>query len=60
MELKQCPKCYTDICVNGKWFHHDHLTTNAYMLNGSEPINVELAKVPTTENELINMLNSQF
>ncbi|WP_306302213.1 hypothetical protein [Shewanella marina] len=34
MELKQDPRCYSDVCVNGKWFHYDHCTTNAYMLKG--------------------------
>ncbi|GIU53567.1 MULTISPECIES: hypothetical protein [Shewanella] len=60
MELKQCEKCYTDVCVNGKWFHHDHLTTSAYMLNGGSPEMVELAKMPTTETELVDMLTSTF
>lgn len=31
MELKQDPRCYTDVCVGGKWFHYDHCGTKAYM-----------------------------
>ncbi|GLS82900.1 hypothetical protein GCM10007894_08770 [Paraferrimonas haliotis] len=56
MELKKDPRCYTDVCVNGKWFHHDHLTKSAYMLNGSQSIAIELVKTPETEDELINLL----
>ncbi|WP_394130056.1 hypothetical protein [Shewanella maritima] len=57
MELKKCTRCYTNVCVNGRWFHHDHLTDTAFMLNGSDPINVKLPDVPTTENELVDMLH---
>ncbi|MDG3084888.1 hypothetical protein P7F88_01795 [Vibrio hannami] len=58
MELKKDPRCYTDVCINGKWFHHDHLTTKAYMLKGGASPEFDLAKVPTTEDELIEMLNN--
>lgn len=50
MEL--LPNCYTDICVNGKWFHYDHGDTSAYMLNGGSPITFDLGGKPTTEAEL--------
>jgi hypothetical protein len=42
--------------VNGKWFHHDHCTTTAYMLKGGASSNIELAKMPTTESELVDLL----
>ncbi|WP_047042068.1 hypothetical protein [Vibrio mexicanus] len=58
MELKQDPRCYTDVCVNGKWYHHDHCTTTAYMLRGGSSSHVELAKMPSTESELIDLLTS--
>lgn len=57
MKLKECEKCYTDICLNGKWFHHDHLTTKAYMLKGGLQHEVELARMPTTEDELIELIS---
>lgn len=56
MELKPCDKCYTDLCLEGKWYHHDHLTNKAYMLNGGHSISIDLAKVPTTEDELVDLL----
>lgn len=58
MELKQDPRCYTDVCVNGKWFHYDHCGTRAYMLKGGASATVELAKEPSTEGELIDMLEN--
>ncbi len=58
MKLKQEPKCYTDVCVNGKWFHHDHGTTTAYMLKGGATACFELARMPVTENELVEMLSN--
>ncbi|MFA0037843.1 hypothetical protein [Vibrio sp. 10N.261.52.A1] len=56
MELKQDPRCYTDVCVDGKWFHYDHCSTQAYMLKGGASAVIELAKEPTTEGELVEML----
>ncbi|MGF1793311.1 hypothetical protein L4D21_22220 [Photobacterium profundum] len=56
MELIQDTRCYTNVCVNGKWFHHDHCTTTAYMLKGGASANIELAKMPTTESELVALL----
>ncbi len=56
MNLKQDPRCYTDVCVNGKWFHYDHCTTKAYMLNGGASSDVNLTKVPMTESELVTLL----
>lgn len=57
MELKNDPRCYTDLCIDGKWFHYDHCTTRAYMLKGGSSPEVELAKIPTTESELVELLN---
>lgn len=56
MELKQDPRCYTDVCVYGKWFHYDHCGTQAYMLKGGASAVIELTKEPTTEGELVEML----
>ncbi|MCG9711208.1 hypothetical protein L1D32_06100 [Shewanella insulae] len=50
MELR--PNCYTDICVNGKWFHYDHGDHSVFMLNGGDPLTFELSELPTTEAEL--------
>lgn len=60
MELKKDPRCYTDVCVNGKWFHHDHCTSSAYMLKGGASCEVELKKTPETESELIKLITDQF
>lgn len=57
MELKNDPRCYTDVCIDGKWYHYDHCTTKAYMLKGGAAPTVELAKIPTTESELLDLLN---
>jgi len=32
MELKKDPRCYTDVCIDGKWYHYDHCSTHVYML----------------------------
>ncbi|MCC4856878.1 hypothetical protein AB4179_12505 [Vibrio lentus] len=56
MTLKQDPRCYTDVCVDGKWFHYDHCGTQAYMLKGGSSAVIELAKEPVTEGELVEML----
>jgi len=56
MELKQDPRCYTDVCIDGKWFHHDHCTKSAYMLKGGASCAVDLKKMPETENELIELI----
>ncbi|GIU41526.1 hypothetical protein TUM4438_06020 [Shewanella sairae] len=50
MEL--LPNCYTDLCVNGKWFHYDHGENSVFMLNGSAPVTFELNSLPKTEGEL--------
>jgi hypothetical protein len=55
MELH--PNCYTDLCVNGKWFHYDHGESSVFMLNGSEPLTFELEAMPATEEELELHLN---
>lgn len=56
MELKQDPRCYTDVCLEGKWYHYDHCGTTAYMLKGGSPEEIELANEPATESELIELL----
>lgn len=56
MDLLKNPKCYTDICIDGVWFHHDHCTTTAYMLSGGSSPQVDLAREPQTEEELVEML----
>ncbi|RTR34528.1 hypothetical protein [Shewanella atlantica] len=50
MEL--LPNCYTDLCINGKWFHYDHGESSVFMLNGGDPLTFELESLPTTEDEL--------
>ncbi len=58
MELKKDPRCYTDVCINGTWFHHDHCTNTAYALAGGNSPHIELDKTPETEEELFEMLKS--
>lgn len=56
MELIKDPRCYTDMCLDGKWFHHDHCTPTVYMLRGGDPVQLNLSRVPETENELEALL----
>lgn len=56
--LKQDPRCYTDVCVNGRWFHYDHCGTKAYMLKGGASPEIDLGREPTSENDLIDMLQN--
>ncbi|MGC9403713.1 hypothetical protein [Vibrio genomosp. F10] len=56
MELKQDPRCYTDVCVDGYWYHYDHCTTRAYVLKGGSSPELILSKEPKTEAELISLL----
>ena len=58
MELKKDPRCYTDVCVDGLWYHYDHCSTKAYILRGGASPEVELTKEPQTESELIVMLKN--
>lgn len=58
MELLKDPRCYTDVCLNGKWFHHDHCTPTVYMLKGGNPVYFNLPKIPETESELEDMVRS--
>lgn len=61
MELQA--NCYTDLCVNGKWFHYDHGERSVFMLNGGCPLTFELDSLPTTEAELeahLNIISDQF
>lgn len=60
MELKKDKRCYTDVCLSGKWFHYDHCTANVFMLRGGSPSYFELAHVPETESELISLLNGMI
>ncbi|WP_144212482.1 hypothetical protein [Shewanella donghaensis] len=50
MEL--LPNCYTELCINGRWFHYNHDKKSVFMLNGSNPLSFELEIAPTTEEEL--------
>ncbi|WOT04445.1 hypothetical protein [Shewanella youngdeokensis] len=56
MEL--LPNCYTDLCINGKWFHYDHGADSVFMLNGSVPLSFELDSLPKTEDELESHLTA--
>ncbi|ENK2093236.1 hypothetical protein AB3A53_002055 [Vibrio vulnificus] len=56
MELKQDPRCYTDVCIEGKWYHYDHCGTTAYMLKGGCSEEIQLSREPSTESELIELL----
>ncbi|MEZ8823724.1 hypothetical protein [Vibrio sp. 10N.261.55.A7] len=56
MELKQDPRCYTDVCVDGYWYHYDHCSTRAYVLKGGSSPELTLSKEPKTESELISLL----
>lgn len=60
MQLKKDPRCYTDVCLRGKWFHYDHCTTNAFILKGGSSPSFKLPHIPETEDELINLLADQF
>lgn len=60
MELKKDRRCYTDVCINGKWFHYDHCTTTAYMLKGGAECLLELVRPPETESELVQLIKEQF
>lgn len=57
MELIKDKRCYTDMCLRGKWFHHDHCTATAFMLRGGDPANYLFSKVPETEDELLDLLS---
>lgn len=56
MELKRGPRCYTDVCIDGQWYHYDHCSTNVYMLMGGAAPSLQLAYEPSSEEELIEML----
>ncbi|WED29227.1 hypothetical protein L3V77_17505 [Vibrio sp. DW001] len=58
MELKQDPRCYTDVCVNGLWYHYDHCGIKAYVLRGGASPEIMLEREPKTENELVLMLKN--
>lgn len=48
MELKRDPRCYTDVCIDGKWYHYDHGSTNVYMLMGGAAPSLQLAYEPSS------------
>lgn len=56
MTLLRNPKCYTDVCINGKWFHYDHCGTTVYMLKGGASAEFNLDSEPVTEGDLINQI----
>lgn len=56
MELERDPRCYTDVCIDGKWYHYDHCSTHVYMLMGGTAPSMTLAYEPSSEEELIEML----
>ncbi len=56
MTLLRNPKCYTDVCIDGKWYHYDHCGTQVYMLKGGAEAFFELDSEPVTENELIEQI----
>jgi hypothetical protein len=54
MKLHMEEKCNSDVCLYGKWFHHDHGGRSAYMLGSREIF--DLGKMPTTDEELESCL----
>ncbi|WED22173.1 hypothetical protein L3Q72_01770 [Vibrio sp. JC009] len=58
MDLKQDPRCYTDVCIDGRWYHYDHCGKKAYMLWGGSAPQLELEREPKTEDELIELLKN--
>ncbi|MBM7036575.1 hypothetical protein [Vibrio ulleungensis] len=58
MELKQDPRCYTDVCVDGLWYHYDHCGTRAYVLRGGSSPEINFSSEPKTEQELIELIKS--
>ena len=56
MELERDPRCYTDLCIDGKWNDNDHCSTHVYMLMGGAAPSLELTHEPRSEEELIEML----
>ena len=56
MTLLRNPKCYTDVCINGKWFHYVHCGTTVYMLKGGASAEFNLDSEPVTEGDLINQI----
>lgn len=56
MELLRNPKCYTDVCIDGTWYHYDHCGSTVYSLSGGAGPELDLAREPATENELIDLI----
>ncbi|MGF1902264.1 hypothetical protein [Aliivibrio sifiae] len=56
MTLLRNPKCYTDVCIDGKWYHYDHCGTTVYMLKGGTSAEFNLGSEPLTEGELIDQI----
>lgn len=59
MNLIRDPRCYTDVCIDGVWFHYDHCSTKAYKLSGGNSPYVDLAREPQTEEELVELLKAK-
>jgi len=58
MELIRNPKCYTDVCINGIWYHYDHCGSTVYSLAGGGAPGMDLSSEPATESELIDLIQS--
>lgn len=58
MELLRNPRCYTDVFVDGKWYHYDHCGSKVYMLAGGASPEFNLACEPGTEEELIELIQA--
>ena len=56
MERVREQRCYTDVCIDGKWYHYDHCSTHVYMLMGGAAPSMTRAYEPSSEEELIEML----
>ncbi|WP_105054946.1 hypothetical protein [Aliivibrio sifiae] len=48
MTLLRNPKCYTDVCIDGRWYHYDHCGITIYMLRGGASTEFTLGSEPIT------------
>ncbi len=58
MELLRNPRCYTDVCIDGTWYHYDHCGSKVYSLCGGAAPELDLAREPETEGELISLIQT--
>jgi hypothetical protein len=58
MELLRNPRCYTDVCIDGTWYHYDHCGSKVYSLCGGAGPELDLAREPETEGELISLIQT--